>query len=461
MNTRRIVQSLLFVAILLGLSAASFGGVFLSVNIGPPPLPVYEQPPIPGAGYIWTPGYWGWGDEGYYWVPGTWVQPPEVGLLWTPGYWGWNNGAYMFNAGYWGPHVGFYGGINYGFGYTGFGYEGGYWRGRDFYYNRSVNNIRVTNIRNVYNRTVVVNNRTRVSYNGGNGGVRYRESARERQWSQERHIDPTPNQRQHIEEASRNRELLARNNGGRPPIAATERPNDFSHHVAARAAGGRVDRAALNATPKNMPARNENNNRAENARTANRTNNTSRTANRNESPRPSNASRTENGVRNNDRTRETAPATARSERNVPKPANASDRDNTRTENAHNVPKPSANTPARTHENANAHVAAPHANASAHENANAHVATPRENNHPATAATRPEPSERSTRSMGMPQGEHAPRSAAPAPRPESHAAPRPAEHNDPQPHAQANTHTAPQHEASRPAKSDKPKDEKNH
>ena len=27
----------------------------------PPPLPVYEQPPCPVEGYIWTPGYWAWG----------------------------------------------------------------------------------------------------------------------------------------------------------------------------------------------------------------------------------------------------------------------------------------------------------------------------------------------------------------------------------------------------------------
>ena len=91
-----------------------------------------EQPPLPGPGYIWTPGYWAWGDDGYFWVPGTWVEPPQVGLLWTPGYWGWNSGRYIFNAGYWGPEVGFYGGIDYGFGYGGIGYEGGFWRGREF-----------------------------------------------------------------------------------------------------------------------------------------------------------------------------------------------------------------------------------------------------------------------------------------------------------------------------------------
>ncbi|HEX5281154.1 MAG TPA: YXWGXW repeat-containing protein [Micropepsaceae bacterium] len=101
--------------------------VNLTVGIAPPPLRTYAQPPIPGPGYLWMPGYWAWNGAGYYWVPGTWILPPAVGLLWTPPWWGWNNGVYVWHAGYWGPHVGFYGGINYGFGYSGHGYEGGFW----------------------------------------------------------------------------------------------------------------------------------------------------------------------------------------------------------------------------------------------------------------------------------------------------------------------------------------------
>jgi hypothetical protein len=54
----------------------------------PPPLPEYDQPPAPDANYLWTPGYWGSGDDGYYWVPGEWVPPPYYGALWTPPYWG-------------------------------------------------------------------------------------------------------------------------------------------------------------------------------------------------------------------------------------------------------------------------------------------------------------------------------------------------------------------------------------
>src|SRR5579863_2580984 len=111
---------LLFALATLAVPAPSFAQFGVSITIAPPMLPVYEQPVIPGNGYLWTPGYWGWNPDysDYYWVPGTWVQPPEVGVLWTPGYWGGGGGAFLWNAGYWGPHIGFYGGVNYGFGYT-------------------------------------------------------------------------------------------------------------------------------------------------------------------------------------------------------------------------------------------------------------------------------------------------------------------------------------------------------
>ena len=39
------------------------------------------------------------------------------------------------------------------------------------FYNRTVNNISSVSITNVYNKTVVVNNTTNVSYNGGTGGT--------------------------------------------------------------------------------------------------------------------------------------------------------------------------------------------------------------------------------------------------------------------------------------------------
>jgi hypothetical protein len=197
----------------------------------PPALPIYSQPPIPADGYIWTPGYWAWNDSvsDYFWVPGTWVQPPQTGLLWTPGYWAFLNGQYAFNQGYWGPHVGFYGGIDYGFGYGGAGYQGGHWQGDSFDYNTAVNNISQAPITHVY-RQAVADNRTpsHVSFNGGAGGVSARASSDELAAARDAHIAPTSIQHQHVQLAQTRPGLRASTNLGRPAIAATSRPAMFA-----------------------------------------------------------------------------------------------------------------------------------------------------------------------------------------------------------------------------------------
>jgi len=240
MKSTRVIRYLFLALLVVAIPASSFAGVFISVGIAPPVLPVYVQPPCPGDGYIWTPGYWAYGPDGYFWVPGTWVVAPEPGFLWTPGYWGWGGGAYIWHAGYWGPHIGFYGGVNYGFGYFGTGYEGGYWSGRTFFYNRSVNNVNITNV-HIYNKTVI-NNVTvnRVSYNGGRGGINARPAHFEETAARERHIEATNMQMHHEHAASSNRAFLASVNHGRPAIAATARPGEFNGRgvVAARSAGG-------------------------------------------------------------------------------------------------------------------------------------------------------------------------------------------------------------------------------
>jgi len=223
---------MLAAALALFLAPSSFAGIGLSITIGPPALPVYQQPVCPGEGYIWTPGYWAWGDEDYYWVPGTWTLAPEPGLLWTPGYWGWGGGVYVFHAGYWGPTIGFYGGINYGFGYTGRGYAGGRWDNGHFFYNRSVNNINVVTVTNVYTTRVVNETRYgRTSYNGGRGGIEARATTEELSAEHERHVGPLPEQTRHAEGARGNPLLRASANHGRPPIAATQRPGEFNSHA--------------------------------------------------------------------------------------------------------------------------------------------------------------------------------------------------------------------------------------
>ena len=249
----RITTSIVALCSLLGFGVAAEKAdaqIVFSVAVAPPPLPVYDEPPIPGPGYLWTPGYWGWDEEigEYYWVPGAWVLPPQVGLLWTPGYWGWSGGAYVWNAGYWGPTVGFYGGICYGFGYTGVGFSGGYWSGNSFYYNRSVTNISNTTVINtVYNQQVINNNITHISYNGGDGGVRAQPTQRDLLAARAQHIAPTPDQTHHQQLASLNQNLRASANNGRPAIAAVAKAGDFSPRniVAAQAAGGPLRPASL------------------------------------------------------------------------------------------------------------------------------------------------------------------------------------------------------------------------
>lgn len=202
----------------------------VSVRVGPPPLPVYVQPPMPGPNFIWTPGYWAWDDwwQDYYWVPGTWVRAPRPGLLWTPGWWGWSDGFYLWHAGYWGPHVGWYGGIDYGFGYTPTGFFGGYWHGGNFFYNRSVTNVQNTSITNVYNQTVInkttVNNYHNVAFSGGPGGVQLQPSAEQRAAMQEPHVAVTADQEQHAKAAQANRTAFASVNRGRPAQLAVARP---------------------------------------------------------------------------------------------------------------------------------------------------------------------------------------------------------------------------------------------
>jgi hypothetical protein len=224
---RRLCALITVLPALAAVSPTPSHAQLISITIAPPVLPVYVQPPIPAPGYIWTPGYWAYGDEGYYWVPGTWVLPPTVGLLWTPGYWGWREGIYAWNAGYWGPTVGFYGGVNYGFGYGGVGFAGGMWRGGVFAYNRSVTNIGTVNITNVYNKTVIVNN-NHVAFNGGAGGVAAQPTAAEKVAMAQPHTAPTAMQTQHQQTASTTRENLASVNHGAPAVAATTKAGQFS-----------------------------------------------------------------------------------------------------------------------------------------------------------------------------------------------------------------------------------------
>jgi hypothetical protein len=213
-----------------GYQDASYGQPVLQAQEPPPPLPQYSQPPCPGNGYLWTPGYWSYAPQGYFWVPGVWAWPPQVGFLWTPGYWGFMAGMYRYNYGSWGQYVGYYGGINYGFGYVGTGYQGGYWGGNRFNYNGSVNNINITNV-SVYNRTITNTNMNRASYNGP-GGITRRPMQAENIAMRGQRIPPMTTQLQHQQSAAQNHQQFASVNHGRPAVLTATRPIQAGRPIA-------------------------------------------------------------------------------------------------------------------------------------------------------------------------------------------------------------------------------------
>ena len=229
MKAIRSLRILLLALAATIIPATSFGGVFISVNFAPPVLPVYDQPLCPEEGWIWTPGYWAYDQDGYFWVPGTWVPAPYEGALWTPPYWGWDNNLYVFHPGYWGLHVGYYGGVNYGFGYMGVGFVGGIWRGHNFVYNTAVMHVDQRRVHNVYvDRDVVrrytIENDRRVSFSGGRDGIHHDPRPEERYADRDRHVEETQFQHSHENAARSDKSFYARNNGGRPSNVVVQRP---------------------------------------------------------------------------------------------------------------------------------------------------------------------------------------------------------------------------------------------
>jgi uncharacterized protein DUF4124/YXWGXW repeat-containing protein len=126
----------------------------VSSTATPPPLPEEDQPSLSEDGSLWTPGYWYWRDQGYVWIPGVWARPPRVGALWTPAYWSVAGSVFVFHPGHWGSSVGFYGGVNYGYGYFGNGYTGGHWIGNSFAYNTAVNRVDAAVANHTYSQSV-------------------------------------------------------------------------------------------------------------------------------------------------------------------------------------------------------------------------------------------------------------------------------------------------------------------
>src|SRR3569833_4741030 len=91
---KKIIRALIFLMVAIAATPKMYAQVDVGVGVGvdistpPPELPEYDQPECPGDGYIWTPGYWAYGDDGYFWVPGVWVEAPEENYYCFLAFWG-------------------------------------------------------------------------------------------------------------------------------------------------------------------------------------------------------------------------------------------------------------------------------------------------------------------------------------------------------------------------------------
>jgi hypothetical protein len=161
---------------------------------------------------------------------------PYTGALWTPGYWGFYSNRYWFHPGHWGLHIGYYGGINYGFGYIGVGYEGGYWNGGRFTYNRLYNNVNERRVHNLYsynagNRAMAnreafnrESNNARPSFHGGTGGTQVRPRPSEAAAWREPTAPRMNTQVQHAQRYQSSPGQFANTNHGQPARPTVSRP---------------------------------------------------------------------------------------------------------------------------------------------------------------------------------------------------------------------------------------------
>jgi hypothetical protein len=85
------------------LAVPAFSQVRVGVYLGAPPPPVrYERrPEMPGAGYVWTEGYWEPNGGRYRWHGGAWQRPPYEGAYYTHPHYDHYRRGWALHEGHW------------------------------------------------------------------------------------------------------------------------------------------------------------------------------------------------------------------------------------------------------------------------------------------------------------------------------------------------------------------------
>jgi hypothetical protein len=91
-------------ALMLASAAPSSARVIvgLNVTVAPPVAPVEVVAPVPGPGYVWVGGHWGWyPGVGYRWTRGVWSRPPFPHAVWVAPRYAYGPHGRFFYRGYW------------------------------------------------------------------------------------------------------------------------------------------------------------------------------------------------------------------------------------------------------------------------------------------------------------------------------------------------------------------------
>jgi hypothetical protein len=84
------------------LTGCAAGNGYAAVRFGPPPPPRYGAMGFaPGAGFVWTDGYWDQRGGRWVWVNGRWLRPPRGRAVWVPGTWHQERNRWRFERGHW------------------------------------------------------------------------------------------------------------------------------------------------------------------------------------------------------------------------------------------------------------------------------------------------------------------------------------------------------------------------
>ena len=109
-STASLAAGLLALGLAVPAASAQVG---FGVTIGAPPPPLrYEvRPASPGAGFVWTEGFYEPYNSGYRWHGGYWQRPPYEGAYYVHPHWDHYPDGWHQHEGYWahgGPGEGFH-----------------------------------------------------------------------------------------------------------------------------------------------------------------------------------------------------------------------------------------------------------------------------------------------------------------------------------------------------------------